>query len=271
MVSFNPQVPVVQTFQALLGQAQSLPYGDGQRVPFEFSSTLRELIGQLSNSLAADESQANIEAAFRAQGFNLSVDELVEVTNRFAPGNTLPVIQTLVNPRSIQWRQQKRINRQDVRNGTVFFHFTDDNGQDNDILELVLQGTTGNVDLRADNFPLPATQDVAALRKLAIFQNLYTLTREPRLIPPNIVNEMSILYRTKLFPTGVTFFGFFNEVLQFEETADKPNSADWTMNFTVQRTEPDLNDIIAETQVLQDEFVEPQPTADSVLFEGISG
>lgn len=265
MVTFNPAIPVSQTFQALLGQTQSLPYGDAQRVPFEFSSTLRELLGVLIDA----ESQTQFDAALA--GFNLTEQEALAVLNRFAPGNTVPVISTLVNPKSIRWAQPKRISRKDVRNGTVFFHFTDDNGQDNDILTLELSGTTGNIDLRGDNFPIPATQDIAARRKLEIFQNLYTLTREPRIIPPNTVNEFNISYQTKAFPAPITFFGFFNKVLEFEETADKPNSVDWSMSFTVQRTEPDLNDIVQTTLNLIDEQTVPQPNPDSTLFEGISG
>lgn len=267
----DPQVPIVQTFQALFGQTQSLPYGDGQRVPFEFSSTLRELKDQLAAATEAGLSRTETEGAFALQGFNISVDELLTVLARYAPENVQPYVQTLVNPRSIKWTQPKRIQRKDVRNGTVFFHFTDDNGQDNDVLKLQLSGTTGNIDLRADNFPLAGTQDVGARRKLAIFQNLYVLTREPRIIPPNIVNEMSIRYRTKAFPSGIDFFGFFDQVLEFEETGEKPNSLEWSMMFTVQRTEPDLNDIITSTLALQEQNVTPDPDRDSLLFEGISG
>jgi len=264
MVTFNPQIPVAQTFQSLLGQATSLPYGDSQRVPFQFSSTLRELLGQLVNAESQNETQQILE------GFNITQSEAIDVINRFAPGNTLSVVNTLVNPKSIRWTQPKRIQRKDVRNGTVFFHFTDDNGQDNDVLTLELTGSTGNIDLRADNFPLPATQDVAARRKLEVFQNLYTLTREPRIIPPNTVNEFTIRYQTKTFPAPITFIGFFNNVLEFEESADKPNSVDWSMSFTVQRTEPDLNDIVATTFNLIDQQTDPQPTPDATLFSGTS-
>ena len=271
MVDFNPAIPVTQTVEALFGQAQSLPYGDGQRVPFAFGSTLRELQSQLAIARDADQTDAEIEESFRAQGFTLSTDELYEVVNRFATLDAQPFVRTLVNPRSIRWRQPKRIQRKDIRNGTVFFHFTDDNGQDNDVLELELTGSTGNVDLRGDNFPLPATQDVAARAKLAIFQNLYALTREPRLIPPNIVNEFSIVYATKAFPAGITFFGFYSEVLEFEESAEKPNSVDWRMRFTVQRTDPNLNDVIVSTINIIDEGTAPDPSPDSALFEGVSG
>lgn len=271
MASFNPNVPIVQTAQALLGQTQSLPYGDGQRVPFEFGSTLRELKQFLASAIEAGQSREEAEDTLASLGFNTTVDELQTVIGQFAPAGALSVVQTLVNPKSISWNQAKRITSKDVRNGKVYFHFTDERGQDNDILELELRGVTGNIDLRADNFPVAGTQDVGARRKLSIFQNLYTLTREPRLIPPNIVNEMSIRYVTKAFPSGIDFFGFYSQVLQFQEVAEKPNSVEWTLRFTVQRTEPDLNDIVAETIALQEQQVTPQPDRDSLLFEGISG
>jgi hypothetical protein len=226
--------PLAQAFQALVGQAQAVGHGDGMRVPFQFSSTLREAgaANNLPNPMATT----------------------------FYPQGTLPVVSTLVNPSSIQWTQAKRIQRQDVRNGTVFTHFMNTAGQDIDILELTLSGTTGNIDLREETFAAFATQPVAARRKLQVWHNLYALTREPRLIPPNIVNKQTIRMQTKLFPGTIRLSGFYSSVLQFTESADAPNSVDWTMNFTVQDTTPDLNEIMGATfkQLSSGEALQPQ-------------
>ena len=249
MVTFNPQIPIGQTFQALLNQATGLPYGDGQRVPFEFSSTLRDASVNLVGPLAPE-----------------VIDARQESFNSFAPGTKKEPIRTLVNPNTVSFDQPKRFTRKDFRNGTAFFHFTDDRGQNNDILQLELKGSTGNIDLRADQFPQPATQDVAARKKLEIFQQLYLLTREPMLFKPGIINEFTIDMRLKSFPGGIRFFGFYSKVMSFEHSASKPNSVDYSLSFTVQRTFPDLNDIVRVTQEVLSEQTFPDPTPDSTLF-----
>lgn len=264
MVGFNPSIPVGQTVQALLGQAQSLSYGTGQRIPFQFGSTLREL----ATAVRTSEDAATLDSTLTA--FNLAGSEAGEIVSRFGVANAPPVVSALVNPQSIRWDQPKRIARKDTRNGTVFFHFTDENGQDNDILTLELSGTTGNLDRREDILSSPAGTPVAARAKLGVFQNLYALTREPRLIPPRNVNEFFITYQTKAFPAPITFFGFYNKVLTFEESAAKPNSVDWSMSFTVQRSSPPLNEVLQKTFEFIDANTDPQPSSDSSQFEGIT-
>lgn len=269
MVTFNPQIPIGQTFQSLLNQSSGLPYGDGQRVPFEFSSTIRNALALDDSDRATAGTADIVSEANRISG--TGIDELAKSIETFAPGTIKGPIRTLLNPKSVKFEQPKRINRKDVRNGTVFFHFTDDRGQNNDILKLAISGSSGNVDLRADKFPIPATQDVAARRKLEIFQQLYLLTREPVLFRPGIINEFSIRYTTKIFPGGITFYGFYDKVMDFEETAEKPNSVNYSLSFTVQRTQPDLNDIVSTTNRILQEQSEPNPAPDSTLFAGSSG
>lgn len=265
----------VQDFQSIANLGNALPYQEGPRIPFTFGSTLRDLKARLSGErLAANGSSLDVLQSFDEglqAAFGLTRSEAEDIIDRFAPGNTFTEVNTTINPTSITWRQPKRITRKDVRKGTVFFHFTDENGQDNDVLELELRGHTGNLDLRGDLFPLPATQNVAALRKLAVFQNLYVLTREPRIIPPRTVNMQRIRYTTKLFPAGVDLYGHYSEVLSFEESADKPNSATWSMKFMVQYTEPGLDEVLQATQRIGADLQEPNATADSRLFSGSQG
>lgn len=269
-VDFGGTAPLVQTFQAITNLGTSLPYGNGDRIPFTFSSRLRELAARLQ-AREQRTGRGLLEADVRDLGLNLTINEARDLVAQFSPSNAFTEINTLINPLSIQWDQGKRISRRDVRNGSVFFHFTDDRGQDNDILKLKIRGHTGNVDLRGDAFPLPATQDTASLRKLAIFQNLYTLTREPRLIPPRTVNTMTIRYTTKMFPAGITLFGFYESVISFEESADMPNAVEWSMEFTVQSTEPRLDEIVQVTQRLGDDSVDPSANTESRLFSGDVG
>lgn len=255
-------IPVGQTFQTLLNQTQTLGYGDAQRVPFEFSSTLRELGASL---VSGSNSGVTIDTETQ---FNLAQEDALDFVGRFGLIGAAPVITCLINPQSIRWRQPKRVTRENVRNGTVFFHFTDANGQDNDVLILEFSGTTGNLDRREDRLAPPGTQPVAARKKLEIFQNLYSLTREPRLIPPRTINEFTVRYQSKAFPAPITFIGFFSAVLEFDETAENPNAVDWSMEFTVTRSSPSLNSILATTLRAADNNNPLTPSPNSALASG---
>jgi len=268
MVNFNPGVPIQQTVQGLLTRSQPPP-GEPPRIPFEFSSTLRQILSRTRATLLSYEEVAEI---FARQNINISASELQLISERYNLGATLSdPLQLAINPSSIELEQPKRISRKDVRNGTVFFHFADDNGQDNDILKMVFRGSSGNLDLRATQFPTPATQDPQTLLKLQRFHELYLLTREPRTLGGNIVNDFQITFRTKVFPVDIIFSGFFENVLQFSESADKPHSVDWNFTFVVQSSDPDLDQVVQnvltiESQNVQDGSLIPNP--ESTLFEG---
>lgn len=250
MVDFNPRIPAVQTAQTLLGLGAASPFTDGTRIPFEFTSTLRRL----------NAAERNVDTQTDMS------DDVAATLQQFTSPYLQEVIECRVNPRSVAFEQPKRYSRKDVRNGSVFFHFNNDRGQDNDILTLRLQGTSGNLDVQSVLNPLPASQSTAALSKLQVFHNLYLMTREPRLIGLNLVNEFRITMRTKVFSSGITFIGFFTKVMSFTEVAEKPNSVDWELEFIVQRTEPDLDSVLNDTLQILEEQTEPSPSVSSGLF-----
>ena len=148
-----------------------------------------------------------------------------------------------LNPRSVKWSQPKRITKKDTRRGSTYFHFNNAAGQNNDILTLSFSGNTGNIDLRG-SVPSPTgtpPNATDAQAKLVAWHNLYLMTKEPMLLATGEDNVFHILYQSALFQSPVTFNGFFQKVMEFEESASKPNSRDYSFDFTVTSTSPDLD------------------------------
>lgn len=133
-----------------------------------------------------------------------------------------PGVKMLMNPTTVAFRQAKRISKRDTQQGSVFFHWTNSLGRNNDIMEVDFQGMTGNINLNRGAYrkggwvdtatayinkgsdwvneklgdasqaldsavtgvePAGVNKDLAGASKLAAFWNLYQLTREPVLDP----------------------------------------------------------------------------------------
>lgn len=169
-----------------------------------------------------------------------------------------------INPHNVGFKQGKRITKRNTQGGTVYMHWSDENGENNDVLELQFRGRSGNINLRRDVVPqLSATgkalQEAANWltgaspdnadqyknqggSKLYTWSRLYQLTRMPKVDKStNKENKFYIVYRSPLFPRPIQFVGFFNNVLDFSETAENPFLVEWSFNFVVQYTNPDLN------------------------------
>jgi hypothetical protein len=58
-------------------------------------------------------------------------------------GNNDSMIAMAVNPNSIRWDQPKRFAKKDTQTGSLFLFFSDNAGENNDILTLTMSGTTG--------------------------------------------------------------------------------------------------------------------------------
>lgn len=170
-----------------------------------------------------------------------------------------------INPHAITFKQGKRITNRKSQGGTAFFHWTDDNGQNNDVLEMQFKGRTGNIKARNDpptasklgntlgqvanwisgtnpETGSPPVTDASA--KHLSWARLYTLTRLPVIDRVRKTqNVFWIDYTSPLFPRTIQFQGFYNAVLDFSEVAESPNSSDWSFNFTVVNTWPSLDEI----------------------------
>lgn len=166
-------------------------------------------------------------------------DNILEINEQL--DRALPVISMAINPNSVEFDQPKRFERQDTQRGTVFHHFTNDQGQNNDLLTIRFQGNTGNIN-RNTKDPEALSR---AIDRLQIWHNLYQLAREPMLLTDGTSNTFYISYFSPLFPVNLEFAGFFSSVLKFSENGKKPNSRDYSMEFIVQSTSPDMNTIHA--------------------------
>lgn len=199
----------------------------------------------LNNQLAINDSQS-ITQVINNQ------TTVTDVTGQMA--QALPQISMNLNPNSIEFDQDKRFEKQDTQAGSVFHHFTDDKGQNNDVLYIKFAGNTGNI-FRS---PTSADQAAKAQTRLTTWHNLYQLTREPSRLTNGQFNNQYVTYVSPLFPTPITFIGFWSRVLRFTEVAKKPNSRDYNMEFVVQSTTPDMNTLI---KVIMDFVTQSVPSA----------
>jgi hypothetical protein len=154
------------------------------------------------------------------------------------------MIGMMVNPQAIKWTQAKRVTKQDTMTGSVFFHFTDPQFRDNDLIDMDFSGMTGNIDTRD---PANATNQ----KRLAVWHQLYELSREQVVfLNANnqlIENKFHIIYQTQLFPYPIRLTGIFRKVLEFTEKADQPFNREYNFAFTVQATTPTIDDIAERT------------------------
>lgn len=212
------------------------------RIPFSFTSLRR--LRNVNSALAADLST-------RRDNVNTNITTLQTSNQPITP--ELPVIEMLVNPNSVTWDQPKRITKKDTQEGSVFYHFTNSKGENNDILSCTFRGNTGNIDPRGsievgpdqNNF---SNTNTGAYQKLLVWHNLWQLTREQILLKDNIINEFIVTYQSIIIPTQITLIGFFNEVMTLEDSAEKPFSKDYSFSFTVQDTIPPLNELQSTIQ-----------------------
>lgn len=248
---------IATLLQGALSQGQP---SSGQRpqtrTPMYFTSRLRSSVSRLplSNALA-------LNTALQSQNadFDISVQGPVlrnEAAAFFGTTAFMPVIGMAVNPSSVTFTQTKRWTKKDTRQGSVYFHFTNEQGQNNDVLTIQFKGNTGNIDLRGTvgNPDLSIDQnaqgfDNGALQKFLCFHNLYLLTREPMLLNDGTENTFTIGYQSGLFPE-IIFNGFFSKVLEFDENGEKPNSRDYSFEFIVKSSFPSLDTVLAQILAL---------------------
>lgn len=236
-----------------------------KRVPFAFTSTYRLLksgklksIGtdfaksqsgmDVKRELAIIEQQARGPAVASQLGLSGLVGDFQSV-QQSTTGVQMSVISMAVNPQTISWSQPKRFTKRDTMDGSTFFHFTDENDQNNDILTMSFTGKTGNINTGVNFVDMIKTN---ANLRLRTWHELYNLSREPMLLnskntnqsmPRSMRNEFYISYRSQLFPVQITLIGFFDKVLDFTESADDPNNRDYSFGFVVTRTSPTLDEM----------------------------
>jgi hypothetical protein len=197
--------------------------------------------------------------------------------------NVRRLIQMQVNPSSVKFTQPKRWVKRDTRDGSTFFHFLNKDGQNNDILTISFSGTSGYIDRRGSQ-PTTIHHDkilgadvdfetqnnlfnTGSIEKLIVWHNLYHLTREAMLLENGTENKFYIFYISKVFPITIRFTGFFNQVLDFSEEGAKPNSVDYSFDFTVESVQPELDTLLAQITTVLERFNQPIVQPESVLFQ----
>lgn len=208
----------------------------------------------------------------------------------------LPALKMLMNPQSVTFRQEKRITRRDTRSGAAFFHWTNQAGSNNDILQLEFSGQSGNISLRRGGFPADnwvagkidqatdwlnekldqasdsldsalgvesqgVATDMSGAGKLAQFWNLHQLTAEPVVDPFDGTPSYSyIQYVSPLFGnTGITFIGHFSRVLDIANDSSEPFTIRYNFGFTAIGSQPSMSmmyTVISEN--LSQEFLTSQ-------------
>jgi hypothetical protein len=227
-------------------------FAEPKRSAMVFTSTLRQLVKStqpstslLSNSiLLASPTDSTILSPLGNLQTSANITTVINPTalnsstiSGYLPNSTLQSIPMALNPKSVKFSQPKRFTKKDTLNGSTFFHFTNSKGQNNDLMTISFVGNTGNLDYRS----AVGTSSLDAITKLRIWHNLYLLTREPMVLANGIENEFRITYASQLLPLTIDFIGFFTKVLDFSEVAEKPFSREYSMDFIVKRTDPDLD------------------------------
>jgi len=274
------------------GELQNLVHAEaalgspaGSRAAMIFTSDKR--LYDADDSRWAGQSQINgiMRAVNRGLGQGLTTQGAPQIQRTQSKNGIQTYIKMLVNPKSIRFSQPKRYSRVDGVGGTVFHHFTDDLGRDNDVMTISFTGSTGNLDRRGslgapDRVPgalqsgtaidqkLLAQQDTGALDRLLSWHNLYALSRETRLftaVDRLWENRFYITYLSALFPIQIDFVGFFTKALDFSEEGTKPYSRDYQMEFVAEESDPPLEDFIAQL-AQRIAAVKENPTATAQLL-----
>lgn len=228
--------------QTIFGESGK-PYSDPNRIPMIFTSLRRlRLAGLDPTARLGGEGGVSQEIA-QSEGITQINQNL---------GGLLAIIEMAVNPNSIDFRQPKRITKRDTQEGSVFFHFTNSRGENNDILTLDFTGNTGNIDTRSDIstgtgsvFSTQTGINTGAYKKLSLWHNLWQLTREPMLLSDNTRNEFQIIYTSTVIPAQISLIGHFSNVLEFTDSAESPFSRDYSMSFTVEDVTPPIDELVS--------------------------
>jgi hypothetical protein len=223
------------------------------RIPFKFTSDLSLSSsgeGTITTALASDvAAQTNTVATTGTAGTTNT--DITELQDSASSPDTFGMVKMAINPQSIRWQQAKRFTKRDTMAGSTYMHFLNNKLQDNDMLRLEFHGTTGNIALSASSLPtrpIGNPQDTNGYEKLVRFHQLWNLTRQAKLFWDGhkniyVENHQYIIYETQIVPFPIILTGLYDKVLEFEESAEKPNQARYSFSFIVTDASPDIDDI----------------------------
>ena len=193
-------------------------------------------------------------------------------------------IQMALNSSSVRVTQQKRMQKIDTMESSVFMHFLNRRGKNNDLVKLEFRGNTGNIDLRGSvatedeldaaagflgprgtsaDQQLSNSIDTGAFLKLVTFHQLKQLSQEEmvftvqstggedetQVINAQSDNEFFLQYISPVYPSNILITGIFAMPVQFEENGEAPTDVDYSFDFWVTNVYPDEDEFLALLQV----------------------
>lgn len=133
-------------------------------------------------------------------------------------------------PLKIEISQNKRITKKDNLEGSVIQHFNNRFNNNNDLVELTITCSTGNIDgTVTGNF----TEDSARLDNLEKFYRIMSLAEEPTYIAGNEFNYVEIGFQTPVIRSPTILYGFFKEMPKIEESGENQKFIEFDMNFWI--------------------------------------
>lgn len=184
-----------------------------------------------------------------------------------------------MNPSTVTFSQSKRTSERKTQAGSVFFHWTNVRGENNDVLQVEFSGQTGNINLRSgvnnqswlgdkvgkvndwlnETFgddpeapegalglePTGVARDLSGASRLANFWNLHALTTEPILdVMDGTANVSFIQFSSPLFGnSSIRLEGHFSRVLDIADDATNPFNKNYSFGFTAIATSPSVTQI----------------------------
>lgn len=227
-------VDIASAFSGLLVAADASSVGAETRQAMVFTSELRRRIKDAG--AAAGPLPPGVQAEFAAMDSHVLLERI-----------PLPI-----NPHNVQFARAKRTKRENTREGSVIFHFTDSKGRNNDLLSMTFTIRTGTLDRRGAEKGAANDVNNTALTNLLIWHNMLLLSQEAVLMPDLTANEFRVEYISPLFPFPLTLTGYFAAPLQFSEVAEEPFMREYSFEFVVTSMDPPEDEfpVAAYTQIL---------------------
>lgn len=133
-------------------------------------------------------------------------------------------------PLKVQISQNKRMTKKDNLQGSVIQHFNNRFNNNNDLIELTISCSTGNIDGTVTG---DFNEDTLRLDNLEKFYRIMSLAEEPTYIAGNEFNYVEIGFQTPIIRSPTILYGFFKEMPRIEETGENQKFIEFDMNFWI--------------------------------------
>lgn len=151
-------------------------------------------------------------------------------SNSSKPKGTRNFEGILLNLLGAKFTQGKRVTKKNTLEGAVIQHFLNRFSNNNDLLELSLKCSTGNIEgFITGN----VDYDRARLDNLGDFYRIMEIAEEPPFISGNQSNYIQITIATPLLRSPTILYGFFKEMPTIEESGAKQKEVEFNLDFWI--------------------------------------